>query len=81
MNITFRFFAVSRDLAGCSQLSLEIASPANLEQALTILFDQKPELRAIEKISMYAIGLDYATLSDIVTEGNEISLIPPVQGG
>ena len=81
MQITFRFFSVSRELAGCNQLSLEIPNASNLEQALMTLFEKKPALRAIEKSSMYAIGLDYATHSDPVGAGDEIAIIPPVQGG
>jgi len=81
MTVTFRFFSVSRDLAGCSTFQLDIGQAKTVEDALAKLYEEKPDLQKLEMASMFAVGLDYATKAQPIKDGDEISIIPPVQGG
>ena len=81
MNLTIRFYSVSKDLAGRNETQISVPQSATLGSALELLFAEIPALRQLHPSSMYAIGVDYATLAVGLHEGDIISIIPPVQGG
>jgi molybdopterin converting factor small subunit len=81
MQVTFRFFSISRGLAGCSELPLDVGESTKLSDVLEILFDARPSLRAIGESAMFAVGLDYASRDQPISAGDVIAVIPPVQGG
>jgi molybdopterin converting factor small subunit len=81
VKVTVRLFAGMRLAARSSELSFELPEACRLETALAILYKDHPELRAYERGCLTAVGLDYAPPDRILHEGDEISLIPPVQGG
>lgn len=81
MNVTIRFFSVSKVIAGISEKSLTLPELSNLGNALEYLFTQLPALKKIHPSSMYAVGVDYAVGDTLLHEGDIISIIPPVQGG
>ena len=81
MNVTIRFYSISKDLAGASEMSLIVKPNALLADALELLYTEKPSLVPIRSSVLYAVGLQYATMDTRLAEGNTISLIPPVQGG
>ena len=62
-------------------MQLDVPHGSTLGGALEQAYAEIPPLREIGGYSMFAIGNDYATVTAILEEGSEISIIPPVQGG
>lgn len=58
-----------------------VENNTTLETALEAVFKQIPALKKIHASTMYAIGVDYATPSSRLHEGDIISILPPMQGG
>jgi molybdopterin synthase sulfur carrier subunit len=81
VRVTVRLFAHMRVAAGVSELALTLPEACPLEAALEILYKDHPELREHGKSCLTAVGLDYAIPERVLHEGEEICLIPPVQGG
>jgi molybdopterin converting factor small subunit len=81
MRIRFSLFARMKLDAGASALELEVPDGARLGEALELFYEKHPALREHRGSCLVAVGLDYAPLDRALTEGDEVLLIPPVQGG
>ena len=81
MNVTFHFYSISKDLAGTREMTIALPERSTLSNALEVLYLQMPVLEPLRNSTMYAVGLDYATLDSLLPPDSTISLIPPVQGG
>lgn len=81
MNIRVLLFAQLRVQAGASQLHLDLADGADVAAALDTLGAAHPALAALLPSCMTAVELDYVGQSHQLHDGDELALIPPVQGG
>lgn len=82
MNIKILLFATLKDLAGKNRLVLELpgeaASVADVRQSLIMLY---PEMQANVQAAIAAVNEEYAFPADMVKDGDEVALFPPVSGG
>ena len=46
-----------------------------------MLAERFPKLRGGEKSTLVAVGVEYAAKDQVLREGDEVSVFPPVQGG
>jgi molybdopterin converting factor small subunit len=81
MKITVTFHSYFRDLAGCANVSIELPQGASLAQLFALVHERFPKLKAMEKSTLIAVGLEYQRGEHILRDGDEVSLFPPVQGG
>jgi molybdopterin converting factor small subunit len=81
VNIDVHFYSISKDLAGQATRQLVVPERSTLAEVLAILFLEVPPLAPIRNSCLYAVGLSYAPMNTVLSEGNEISIIPPMQGG
>jgi molybdopterin converting factor subunit 1 len=79
--IQVRFFAAARDIAGCEQAAIEIEAETTVASLRSRLVDEYPALAALLKHSLLAVGQQYATDQTVLSDGDEVALIPPVSGG
>ena len=73
-------FGITRDLAGKSQLEIELEEGSNVSALLEKLGDDFTQLSEIKSL-MIAVNNEYAKPDHILKENDEIALIPPVSGG
>jgi molybdopterin converting factor small subunit len=81
MNIEVQFFSRLRDLTGCSEMDLDIPEGGKIADLLEILFSRTPALREWDKSILVAVGVEFVERDYIVTPHDQISIMPPVQGG
>jgi molybdopterin synthase catalytic subunit len=81
MKVRVLFFSVLRDVARREEMEVEIAEGENLGQMLERLSAELPGLRAWEGKLLLAVDEDYATQDTVLREGQEVAVMPPVQGG
>ncbi len=81
MRVAFRLWAQLRLSAGTPSVEMDLPDGVTLDQALDAFFAAHRELAPHRSSIRAAIGNDYAAGDCIVHAGDEISLIPPVQGG
>jgi molybdopterin converting factor subunit 1 len=81
MTVKVLFFSVLRDLAGTDQLVLELPLPSTLGEAVSRLGQRFPSLAAWDGRLLLAVNGDYADRSVVLADGDEVALMPPVQGG
>ena len=81
MKITVQFFSFLRQLAGQTEIVLELPDDSTVADALTQLQTRFPRLKEAEKTTLIAIGVEFATRSGKLHDGDVLSLMPPLQGG
>ena len=76
MKVTVKLFAGLRERAGWSTRELELPAGAKLKDVWAAL-----ELGEQPRGIHYALNKGYADKSAVLSEGDEVALIPPVSGG
>ncbi len=83
MKITLKFFANLKELAGRDMLELEIDEGSNVENLTQTICVKFPELESIieKKAVFISVNQEMAKKNDILSEGDEVGLLPPFSGG
>ena len=76
-----RFFALYRERAGASERGWELPESATLADLLREIRDAYPGLAPPEVEIVAAVNEEYAEGGTVLSEGDEVALIPPVSGG
>jgi molybdopterin converting factor subunit 1 len=79
--VTVRLFARLREIAGGSDLRLEMPAGATAGDAWAALTTAHPALAAYASSISCAVNEDYARMSAPLAEGDDIAFLPPVSGG
>ena len=76
------FFSTLRDIVGSASIELEPgAGVGDVGALLGMLYERWPALRDWDSRIRVAIDLDYVARDHPVEAGQEIAVMPPVQGG
>ena len=75
------FFATMRTRANRSTIELELPNKINVADFKNILIAKIPALEASLHHTLISINKEFAFDEDIIPEGAEIALFPPVSGG
>ena len=81
VQVRIHFYSYFKDLAGSAEVTENIAPGSRLEELLQKLFLRFPKLAAMQRSALVAVGVDYQAGDYVLSEGDEVSLFPPVQGG
>lgn len=81
MNVHVQFFSRLRDLAGVSEMELEVPGATKVAGLLEILYSRTPTLRDWDKSILVAAGVEFVARDYTLQRDDQISIMPPVQGG
>ncbi len=81
MKVTVLFFSVLRDLAGTDRIEVELSRGAVLGNLVSELEADLPGLAEWKGRLLLAVNGAYAGRDALLAEGDEVALMPPVQGG
>jgi molybdopterin converting factor small subunit len=81
MKIQVQFYAQLRDLLGIRELELELPDGATVRDLLEQVYVQRPSLRGHDKSILIGAGLEFVDRTYKLNPGEEIAIMPPVQGG
>lgn len=81
MKVRVQFYAQLRDLVGMRELELELADGATVRDLLEQLYAERPALRAHDNSILIGAGLEFVDRNYKLNPGEEIAIMPPVQGG
>ncbi len=81
MRITIRFFAIVKDRAGLGQTTLELPPESSVATASAALAEQFPAIRDDLGRIAFAVNRTYVKPDQVLHDGDELALIPPVSGG
>jgi molybdopterin converting factor small subunit len=81
MKVQVLFYAQLRDLVGMRQWDVDVADGATVHDLLGQLYTHQPKLRQHDKSILIATGVEFVDRNYRLKPGEEISIMPPVQGG
>ena len=81
MKITVRFFAAARERSKRSTLDLEVPTGTTVAALTALLVERLPDLAPLMARLRVAVAEEFAVPDDVIPEGAEVALIPPVAGG
>jgi molybdopterin converting factor subunit 1 len=79
--VTVRLFARLREIAGATELRVEVPDGATVRDAWATLVRRHSELDAYSGSVSCAVNEDYARMTAPLRDGDEIAFLPPVSGG
>ena len=80
MKYKINLFGITRDIVGSTTTEVEMSQSADVQTILGTLKTNYPKLKDIKSL-LVAVNSEYAELDLILSENDEIALIPPVSGG
>ena len=81
MKVRVQFYAQLRDLAGIREQDVDLPEGATVRDLLNEIYAHQPSLRAHDKSILIGVGVEFVDRSYGLKEGEEIAIMPPVQGG
>jgi molybdopterin converting factor small subunit len=81
MRVRVQFFSHLRDLASASDIEVDLQEGAAVSDLLQKLYLDKPALASVDKTILTAVGLEFVDRGHPLAPGDEVSIMPPVQGG
>jgi MoaE-MoaD fusion protein len=80
MQVRILLFGQYRDAAAAPELVLELPSGSTASDAVASLRAERAAA-VIPERPVVAVNLTYGSLDDILNDGDELALLPPVAGG
>ena len=81
MKVRAQFYAQLRDLVGSREMDVDLAEGATVGDLLDQIYAQQPKLRPHDKSILIGAGVEFVDRDYKLKPGDEISIMPPVQGG
>lgn len=81
IRVRILFFGAAREVAGCSELELDLNAPATARTALEEILARYTDLRRFGRSLLFAVNQEYARDDMEVRDGDELAVFPPVSGG
>lgn len=81
MTVRVKLFAILRERAGTGELSMQLPDGAAADRAVQAVAERFPSLRPHLAKAACAVNLAYAPRSTVLSDGDELALIPAVSGG
>ena len=81
MKATVRLFAILREKAGTSEMTVDLPEYSTVADLLAALESRFPDLSASAPHTMIAVNTEYVENTYPLHDGDEVALIPPVSGG
>jgi molybdopterin converting factor small subunit len=81
VKVQVQFFSRLRDLAGRSEMDLDVPAEGTAADLLELLYSRTPALREWDKSIFVASGVEFVGRDYVLKPDDQISIMPPVQGG
>jgi MoaD family protein len=81
MKIHVQFYAQLRDLVGMREGEINVPDAATVCDLLEEIYAQQPALRSHDKSILIGAGVEFVDRNYQLKPGDEIAIMPPVQGG
>jgi len=79
--VSVRFFARYAELAGCTWSAVSLETPATVADVIARVREVFPGTKALPPQPLAALNLRQVRLDALVSEGDEVALLPPLAGG
>ncbi len=81
MRVRVTFHSWFRQAMGRERLEMDVGEGSDLGDLLARLGGEHPQWARMEPSALAAVNLEYRPRDHRLSEGDEVALFPPVQGG
>lgn len=81
MKINMRYFALWREELGQEEETREVAPGTTVAGLIDAIVADRPRLAALRRATMFMLNQEYVEPGQVLSEGDEVAVIPPVSGG
>lgn len=81
MLVALKLFAIARQKVGQDSITIELPDGSTIAELKRVLASSYPSLAPLLPSLLIAVDGEYALDDQVVREGSEVALIPPVSGG
>lgn len=81
MRIAIKFFSSLRRLSGVDLTHIDMYEGARVGDAVALLLEKFPDIERVIPFAVVARNHRQAKPDDLLREGDELSIFPPVAGG
>ena len=81
MKVRVQFFSRLRDLAGLAETEMEVPDKTTITDLLGLVYSRTPALREWDNSILVAAGVEFVGRDYVLQPNDDISIMPPVQGG
>lgn len=81
VTVTVLFFAKGRELAGVDEHAVTVDAGSKASDVVERIVGIYPALETIVDSSLLALNLEYCSAETVVSNGDQLALIPPISGG
>ena len=81
MTLRVQFFSHLRDVTRGPDSEVHLPEGASVADLLTVLYGLHPKLRDWDSSILVGVGVEFVGRDYLLKEGDEIAIMPPVQGG
>lgn len=81
MKVKVKFFAILRERAGASEITVEMKDGGTVAELWERLKSDYAKLAPVDMRLLYAVNRNYVKPDHALSEGDEVAFIPPVSGG
>lgn len=76
-----QFFSQLKEIAGASEIVLDLPEGATVADLLAQLYRHFPALEKWDGSLLVGAGVDFVARDHLIQPNDEIAIMPPVQGG
>jgi len=81
MKVCVQFFSHLKDAAGADACDLDLPEGTTAGELLSELYARHPRLRPWDSSILIGAGVEFVNRDYVIKSGDEIAIMPPVQGG
>ena len=81
VRVHLQFFSRLREVVGVSEREVDVRQGTKIADLLDILYAGAPALREWDKSILVAAGVEFVGRDYVLQPGDQVSIMPPVQGG
>jgi molybdopterin converting factor small subunit len=81
MRISVQFFSQLKEIAGAPEEQIELPDEATIGDLLAQLYRLHPGLEKWDRTLLVGAGVEFVERDRVVQPGDQIAIMPPVQGG
>lgn len=82
MKVKVLLFSLFRDISGSDEFDLSFDAPeVAVSSFLEAVYERIPAMKEWDAKMLVAVNCEYSERDFIIKDGDEVALMPPVQGG
>ena len=81
MKIRMEFFSVYREAVGKKEIEITLKKSLTINELIQKLIDDYPMLNKFIKFAIFSLNQEYARGDEILKDGDNVAIFPPIGGG